>query len=717
MPDLKSLLKTTPKYVSLLVKNWIVTVQDFLQYFPRAYEDRSTIRNLDELIFNEKWVTATKGKVVSKTIFQRWGRKIYTIKFVDAAGMTGVISLFNSGYMAARLIEWHRYVIVGKPTLRSGKMTFSHPDIVETEAPEEEIIGDEDDKPYCLASSSASPAPLDCSPFLKGANLPTYNIGRIYPIYPELNGISPGWFAKKTWDLIVHTGQYFHEHLPEEFLKQFDLLWVVETIKNMHYPESTEMQKKAIQRIFFDRLLRVQLHALMNKAAYQANYTASGIMQQDWEVVKNIIATLPFTLTNAQKKVIKHIIDNMHDIKPMLRLLQGDVGSGKTVVAAISAYYSFKIFQWQSVFLAPLEVLANQHYRTLAKLLLPLGLRVELLTWSLTKGEKDKIKSDLKQGKVHVLVGTHAILQEDVDFQNLQFVVIDEQHKFGVRQRAFFKKFASPHILQMSATPIPRSMALAFFGEFDISIIDELPVGRKPIQTKMVSEKEYIKIKPRILEKINQGQKVFVVTPLIDESEKMEELKAATVEFEEIQALFPELNGRIGLLHGRMKSSEKDKIMQDFKDGHLNVLVSTTVIEVGVDIPEATIMIIKNSERFWLSQLHQLRGRIGRSDMQSYCFLETKNKSWESAKRLRAMEESNDGFKLAELDLQTRGAGEILGTMQSGESDIPLYILSDLKFLEKVQEGAAWLLEKYPDLKGLPGLKKYMEEKMGDVLA
>lgn len=707
MPDLKSLLKTTPKYVSLLVKNWIVTVQDFLQYFPRAYEDRSTIRNLDELIFNEKWVTATKGKVVSKTIFQRWGRKIYTIKFVDAAGMTGVISLFNSGYMAARLIEWHRYVIVGKPTLRSGKMTFSHPDIVETEAPEEEITGDEDYKP--------TP-----DPSLHRAGNSTYNTWRIYPIYPELNGISPGRFAKKTWDLVAHAEDYIHEYLPEEFLKEFNLIGVIDTVKNMHFPETMELQKKAIQRIFFDRLLRVQLHALMNKAAYAAwrIWKRPDISTvPNWDVVKNIIATLPFTLTNAQKKVIKHIIDNMHDIKPMLRLLQGDVGSGKTVVAAISAYYSFKIFQWQSVFLAPLEVLANQHYRTLAKLLLPLGLRVELLTWSLTKGEKDKIKSDLKQGKVHVLVGTHAILQEDVDFQNLQFVVIDEQHKFGVRQRAFFKKFASPHILQMSATPIPRSMALAFFGEFDISIIDELPVGRKPIQTKMVSEKEYIKIKPRILEKINQGQKVFVVTPLIDESEKMEELKAATVEFEEIQALFPELNGRIGLLHGRMKSSEKDKIMQDFKDGHLNVLVSTTVIEVGVDIPEATIMIIKNSERFWLSQLHQLRGRIGRSDMQSYCFLETKNKSWESAKRLRAMEESNDGFKLAELDLQTRGAGEILGTMQSGESDIPLHILSDLKFLEKVQEGAVWLLEKYPDLKGLPGLKKYMEEKMGDVLA
>lgn len=701
MPDLKTLLKTTPKYISLLAKNGIVTAHDFLQYFPRTYEDRSTIRNLDELIFNEKWVTATKWKIVSKTVFQKGAKKIHTIKFADTVGKIWVISLFNSWYMASRLIEDHWYVIVGKPTLRAWKITFSHPDVVETEAPVDDshILRDAQD------DSSL------------GWQTQTYNAGRIYPIYPELNGINPGRFSKKTWELRSQIDQYFQEYLPEEFLRKFNLMWVVETIKNMHYPVDMATQKKAITRIFFDRLLRVQLHSLISKASYQDNYIAGGIVQQNWDIVKDIITTLPFTLTNAQKKVIKHIIDNMHDIKPMLRLLQWDVWSGKTVVAAISAYYSFKIFQWQSVFLAPLEVLANQHYRTLAKLLLPLWLRVELLTWSLTKGEKDKIKSDLKQGKIHILVGTHAVLQEDVDFKNLQFVVIDEQHKFGVRQRAFFKKFASPHILQMSATPIPRSMALAFFGEFDVSIIDELPVGRKPITTKMVSEKEYIQIKPRILEKINQGQKVFVVTPLIDESEKMEELKAATVEFQEIQALFPELNGKIGILHGRMKSQEKEDTMNDFKSWKLSLLVSTTVIEVGVDIPDATIMIIKNSERFGLSQLHQLRWRIGRSDMQSYCFLQTKNKSWESAKRLKAMEETNDGFKLAELDLQTRGAWEILGTMQSGESDIPLHILSDLKFLEKVQEAAVWILEKYPHLDWLPGLKKYLEERMGDVLA
>ena len=401
----------------------------------------------------------------------------------------------------------------------------------------------------------------------------------------------------------------------------------------------------------------------------------------------------------------------------MLRLLQWDVGSGKTVVAAASAYYTYKKFWGQSVFLAPLEVLANQHYKTLAKLFLPLWLRVALLTWSLPKSEKDKIKLDLAEWRIHAIVWTHAVIQKDIQFKQLQFVVIDEQHKFGVRQRAFFKKFWAPHILQMSATPIPRSMALAFFWEFDVSIIDEMPVGRKWIITKVISEKEYVKLKPRVLDHINKWQKVFIVTPLIDESEKLEDVNSALVEFEYIQELYPELKWKIGILHGKMKSKEKEEVMNNFKIGKICLLVSTTVIEVGVDIPEATIMVIKNAERFWLSQLHQLRGRIGRSDIQSYCFLETKSKTGETWKRLQAMEDTNDWFKLAELDLQNRGAGEILGTMQSWESDIPLEILSDLKFLEKIQEGAKWLLEKYPNLDWLPGLQKYLAEKMGDVLA
>lgn len=704
MMELKTALKTTPKYIKILADQWIVTVKDFLQYFPRAYEDRSTIRNLNELIFNEKGLTATKGKITKKTIYMRWGKKIYTISFVDPIGNKWQITIFNSGFLASKINEDKRYIIVGKPNINYGKITFSHPDVVETEAPEEEI-------------ENLSADRQDWEVKIDNKANEIYNSGRIFPIYPELMGIKPGWFAQKMRSLIDKVDTIFSEYLPSEFIQKFWLLWVQETIKEMHYPTSFEKQKQANLRIFFDRLLRIQLYSLINRSTYQENKTHMENEIIDRSVIKEIISTLPFELTNAQKKVIKHITENIHEPKPMLRLLQGDVGSGKTVVAAASAYYTYKKFWGQSVFLAPLEVLANQHYKTLAKLLLPLGLRVELLTWSLTKSQKDKIKLDLAEWRIHTLIWTHAILQEDVLFKKLQFVVIDEQHKFWVRQRAFFKKFWAPHILQMSATPIPRSMALAFFGEFDVSIIDEMPVGRKIIQTKIISEKEYITLKPWILDHINKWQKVFVVTPLIEESEKMEEVNSAMTQFENIKALYPELEGRIGLLHGKMKSKDKEEVMQNFKTGKLCLLVSTTVIEVGVDIPEATIMVIKNAERFWLSQLHQLRWRIGRSDIQSYCFLETKNKTGDIAKRLWAMEETNDGFKLAELDLQNRGAWEILWTMQSWESDIPLEILSDLKFLEKIQEWAKWLLENYPHLEWLPGLKKYLEEKMGDVLA
>ena len=695
--ELKLALRTTPKYIKILAAEGITTVKDFLQYFPRAYEDRSTIRNLNELVLNEKGIAATKGKIVKKSIFMRGGKRIYTINFVDPIGNKWVISIFNSGFLASKINEDKRYIIVGKPKINYGKVTFSHPDVVETEAPEE-INTDNEWVSTNITSEN-------------------YNSGRIFPIYPELMGIKPGWFAQKMRLLMDKVDTIFSEYLPNEFIEKFWLIGVQETIKEMHYPTSFEKQKEANLRIFFDRLLRIQLYSLINRSTYQLNKTNMEHEIIDWNIIKEIITTLPFELTNAQKKVIKHITENIHEPKPMLRLLQWDVGSGKTVVAAIAAYYTFKKYQGQSVFLAPLEVLANQHYKTLAKLLLPLGLRVALLTGSMTKWEKDKIKLDLAEWRIHTIIWTHAVIQEDIKFKQLQFVVIDEQHKFWVKQRSFFKRFWAPHILQMSATPIPRSMALAFFWEFDVSIIDELPIGRKPIITKVISEKEYIKLKPRVLDHINKGQKVFVVTPLIEESEKLEEVKSAMTEFENIKELYPELKGKIGVLHGKMRPKDKEDIMQEFKTGKICLLVSTTVIEVGVDIPEATIMVIKNAERFGLSQLHQLRGRIWRADIQSYCFLETKNKAGDIGKRLKAMEETNDGFKLAELDLQNRGAGEILWTMQSWESDIPLEILSDLKFLEKIQEGAKWLLEKYPNLEGLPGLKKYLEEKMGDVLA
>lgn len=684
MSDLKTFLKTTPLYIKLLWNNGINTVRDFFNYFPRAYENRASIKPLNQLVFDEKWITSTKGKILSKKVFARNWKRIYDISFEDELWNLWNISIFNSWYLASKLQEWCWYIIVWKPTYKYNKIIFSHPDVV------------------------PSWDSWEIQEF--------YNTWRIFPIYSEMNGIKPGWFAKKTWEHLNDIPEYFSEYLPEDFLKEFRLLDVQSTIRNIHYPDNEHLKQEAIHRVFFDRLLRIQIFSLINKLSYQANNKVISEEQQ-WDILKDMLQHIPFELTHAQKKVVKQIIDDFHSWKPMIRLLQGDVGSWKTIVATLAAFYLKKVLWGQTVFLAPLEVLAQQHYQSIARLLLPLWMRVELLTWSLTKGQKDKIKADLKQWKIDVIIWTHALLQEWIDFHNLQYVIIDEQHKFWVKQRAFFKKFWSPHILQMSATPIPRSMAIAFFWEFDVSIIDELPKWRLPIKTKIISTSETTKLKPWILDKINKWQRIFIVTPLIEESETLDEVQSVTAEYENMLALYPELKWKIWLLHWKMKPKEKEEVMQNFKKGKYVMLVSTTVIEVWVDVPEATVMIIRNSERFWLAQLHQLRWRIWRSDIQSYCFLETPKKSWDSYERLKAMEQTTDWFKLAELDLQNRWSWEILGTMQSWMSDIPIDILSDMKFLETVQQWALWLLKRYPNLDGLPWLQKFLNEKIGDILA
>lgn len=543
------------------------------------------------------------------------------------------------------------------------------------------------------------------------------NIDRIYPIYSEILGISPSWIARNMRKTISVIPDYFKEYLPDEFLKEFGLLDVQTTIRNMHFPDSEDLLQMAQQRVYFDRLLRIQLHALLARQEYQdTSISTDQHWTPDFDIIKEFITSLPFELTTAQKKVIKENIESLHSGKPMMRLLQWDVGSGKTIVAAIIGYYIIKKFNKQIVFLAPLSILAKQHYLSMAKLFLPLGIRVDLLEGSRTAKEKSHMKEEIKNGNIQVIVGTQAILQDNVGFHDLWLVVIDEQHKFWVRQRAFFHDHGTPHIIQMSATPIPRSLALAFFGEFDVSIIDELPAGRKAITTKIIDHKEWIKLAPWLRQKINEWQKIFVVAPLIEESETMELANVNEV-FQATRELLPDYDGQIGLLHGRMKPSQKDQIMADFKSGHYTVLVATTVIEVGVDIPEATVMIIYNAERFWLSQLHQLRGRIGRNSLNSYCFLETKSKTWDTYKRLQAMEETQDGFKLAQIDLQYRGAWEILGTRQSGQTDLPMEILTDLKFIEKVKSWAERLLDHHPKLDGLPGLKKFVEEQIQHLLA
>ncbi len=661
--------------------NWIRTPEELMHYFPRAYEDRREIKRLDQLIIDSPTAQTVKGKVTKKALLTTGrGRKMTVIEFVDEHEKKWYIHALGWTFLIRTVTQGKRYYIVGKPAIDKGKVIFRHPDIM----PASETSAD------------------------------SFNFGRIYPIYSDLNGIKWNWFAKKLFPIVGQLAPEFHEYLPQQFLKEYDLPLLSTMMHDMHFPNTLKDADRAKFRLFFERLLKIQLVSLINKESYQ--HETKTKEEPDRELVKEFLQTLPFELTHAQKRSLKECIDDLHSGKTMMRLLQWDVGSGKTVVAATVARYIIKKFWGQIALLAPIEVLAIQHYRTLAKILLPLSIRIELLTWATKPPEKLRIKQWLANGQINIVVGTHALLQDDVTFENLQFAIVDEQHKFGVRQRWFLQRHGAPHLLQMSATPIPRSLALAFFGEFDVSIIDEMPIGRKPITTKIISEAERKKMKPRVLTKISQGQRVFVVTPLIEESEILDEVKSAMHQFEEIKEIYKELKWEIGILHGKMKSADKDDIMSDFKSGKIKLLVATTVIEVGIDVPEATIMIVMNAERFGLSQLHQLRWRVGRSDIQSYCFLETKKKSGDTYDRLKHMEETNDGFKLAQIDMELRWTGEILGVRQSGDTDIPLSILTDTKFLQKIQEAAAWLLDKEPMMVREKLLHSELQDKMDELL-
>lgn len=684
MIDLKKILKTNGRYIQILAENGIHTVADLLQYFPRTYEDRSSILTLKNLYIDWQTTIATKWQIIEKKFSPRWGKKVYEIMFQDQDGTTGYINLYNTWYLAKAINIKSRYVIVGKASVFKGKIVFRQPQLIPSQVEDTETNN--------------------------------HNVWRLYPIYPELQGINPSRFAKKIRECLPYIQETIQEPYTDQFLKEFNIIHIHTAVHELHFPTSYENKEKALYRIFFDRLLRIQLFSQMTKDTYQKN-THDMTEKIDRDMIKSINNTLPFELTNAQKKVIKQLIENIHLPKPMLQLLQWDVWSGKTIVAAITAYYVIKHLKWQVAFIAPLEILAQQHLRSIAKVLLPLGIKMGILTWSIAKTDKDRTKEQLASGQLDIVIGTHAVLQDNVTFKDLKLAVIDEQHKFGVMQRAFFKKFNSPHIIQMSATPIPRSMALAFFGEFEVSVIDQMPVGRVPIMTKIISNNEQKKIKPRIMTKINQWQKVFIVTPLIEESDKLEDVQAATQEFEETKEIFTEIKDKIWLMHGKLKAKDKESVMQKFKDGTYNILVATTVIEVWVDIPEATIMIIKNAERFWLSQLHQLRWRIGRSSLQSYCFLQTAKKWSDSYTRLKALEQTNDGFKLAELDMKQRGPGELLGLRQSGIADVPIEILTNIKFLETIQIAAKWLLDKYPNLDHLDYLKKHLTDAFGDLIA
>jgi len=683
MSNLKNFLRTTDRFVNILAEKGIKKPEDFFYYFPKDYEDRTEIKTIWDL---QEWVKAVvKAQIVEKSVITtpRW-KKLIEFKLEDENKNIAYANFLNLTHILRTLKKWNVVILSWKPKWSYWKWAFWFPEVINTES----------------GLSKSSPD--------------SKLIGKIVPIYSDFLWIKGSWFQKKMAEKLPEIDNLFEEILPSYLIKRYKLLDIKQALKNIHFPQNFKLLNDAKYRFNFEQLLIWQMVS-------NFNYD----LQTKWEktnpnrnLVKEFLKLLPFELTMAQKKAIKAIIDDIHSWKTMRRLLQGDVGSWKTIVATIVAWYIIKNFKKQVAFLAPTEVLAKQHIKNIAKFFLPLGLNLQLLTGSTKPKEKEQIKQDLKEWNIDLIIWTHAIIQDDVFFKKLGLIIVDEQHKFWVKQRIKLASQWNPHMLQMTATPIPRSLALSYFGEFENTIIDELPPGRQTITTKVISEKEYENLMPFLVNKIQQWQQVYIVVPLIEESEKMENLNSAFEEYELVKNLLEGYDIKVGLMHWRLSSLDKEQVMKDFKEWKTQILVSTTVIEVGVDVPQATIMIIKNAERFGLAALHQLRWRVGRNDLKSYCFLVTKSKSWESYRRLKYMEKYSDGFKLAEIDLQTRGAGTLLGTLQSGEMDLPEEALKDIQLLENTRNEARYilennLLEKYPKLKKLVNEKVNLTSLIG----
>jgi ATP-dependent DNA helicase RecG len=514
---------------------------------------------------------------------------------------------------------------------------------------------------------------------------------RIVPIYRETKGFNSRQLRVILKQLVPVVAQ-LPETLPQWLINEHELMSRSEAMMAMHFPESSEQLERARYRLGFEEVFQLSLAALMNKQEIAGEQAPPVAFKE--AVAKNFVGELPFRLTDAQRKVVWQIYQDMERSSPMNRLVEGDVGAGKTVVAAMAALMVLH-HGHQVVLMAPTEILARQHAATLEKLMTPLGYgdRLGLLVGSMSAAQKKRAHGAIKDGKLQFIVGTHALIQEKVDLKNLELIVIDEQHRFGVEQRKALMAKAGhmPHVLNLTATPIPRSLALTLYGELDISILDEKPAGRQEIITKIASPNSRKQLYEEIDQRLETGRQLFVVTPLVSESDVLPAASAEQV-YETLRK-GPFKRRRVGLLHGQMKSDDKQSAMQDFIDHKLDILVATTVIEVGVDVSNASLMLIENADRFGLAQLHQLRGRIGRGEHQSYCYLMMSDSSAPS-RRLRAMEQSNDGFKLAELDLEMRGPGAIYGTSQHGALDLRVAKLSDTKLIAAARKSAQEFIDR-----------------------
>lgn len=648
-----------PKRAETLSRLGLNIVEDLLYYLPRRYEDRSNLKPIKELAIGEH--QTVQGDILTLGIKKtRKGMSIFRLAVGDATGVVYGI-WFNQPYLK-------RFFKVGQKIILHGKVEKY--DVLQIHQPEYEIV-----KPDKTAS---------------------IHIGRIVPIYPLTQDISQRYLRSLVYYAVRSAYSQVKEILPTYLRAKQRLADIRFAVQNTHFPANFGVLGKAYKRLVFDEFFILQLAIAIKRKGVKIDI--AGISHKiDDEILASFRKRLPFELTESQLKVIKEIEKDMASPKPMNRLLEGDVGSGKTVVAAYAIMLTVKN-GFQAVLMVPTEILAKQHFATLDKLLSPYGIKAGLLISGISESQKSETRDSVKNGSIDLIIGTHALIQEGVDFSKLGLAIIDEQHKFGVTQRAILRdKGSAADVLVMTATPIPRTLALTVYGDLDISIIKELPPGRRPVNTFWVEEAKRDGVYEFIKEEVKKGRQAYIVCPTISGSSKSE-IQAAAKMYESLQkGVFKEF--KLGLIHGKMNMQEKDEAMKKFKTGKISILVSTIVIEVGIDIPNASIMLVENAERFGLAQLHQLRGRVGRGEYDSYCILLADPKTQAAQSRLKAMADTTDGFRIAEEDLQLRGPGEIFGTQQHGLPELRFgNILRDAEIMELARKEAFGLIKEDPEL-------------------
>lgn len=683
-----------PIFAKKLKKMKINTLADLLFNFPKSYKDFSNVSFIKNIKINEE--NCLKGKIIDIGLEKTWVKKMSIITALIQDETASIQAIwFNQPYLMNILKKGDEVLLAGKVIIKNGRIIVSSP------------------------------------VYEKVSSQETTHLGRVVPVYQESKGLTSRYFRYVLKPILKNLAEKIPETLPEEIRKEYNLLELKEALYQIHFPDSMKMAQKARERFSFENIFFISLFSCKKRVENQKEKAPRIPINQ--QIIDRFIASLPFELTKSQKGASKEILKDMDKTWPMNRLLQGDVGSGKTVVAVLAAINAVKNKN-QVVLMAPTEILTKQHFKTFFNFLKNFNINIGLLTGKEDKYYSKKLKSDTIEisrekilektlkGEIDILIGTQALIAPEKKkknkrkllFKNLGLVIVDEQHRFGVKQRAALSaknQEKIPHLLSMTATPIPRSLALTLWGDLDLSVITQLPKGRRKIITKIVTEKNRKETYQFIEKEIKKGGQAFVICPRIEannEEDEKAEIKTVEREYEKLsQRIFPNL--KIEMLHGKMSAKEKEKKMKDFRAKKFDILVSTSVVEVGIDIPNATIMMIEGADRFGLAQLHQFRGRVGRSNLQSYCFLLTESKNPATRERLKAMIKYDNGFKLSEIDLKLRGPGDFFGVKQWGLPDFTMALIKDVEMVEKTRKTAEKILKKDPELETYPILKKRLE--------